>query len=152
MSETQFHLAQLNMGRIRYPVEDPRMAGFMNRLDEINALVDGTEGFVWRLQTEEGNATALRPYEDDRDLINLSVWESIDALKAFTYLSNHVEVFRQRYEWFEPSSEATLVMWWVPAGHIPSIEEVIERLDRLRREGPTSEAFTFREGVQPACG
>ncbi len=152
MSETQFHLAQLNMGRIRYPVEDPRMAGFMNRLDEINALVDGTEGFVWRLQTEEGNATALRPYEDDRDLINLSVWESIDALKAFTYHSNHVEVFRQRHEWFEPSSEATLVMWWVPAGHIPSIEEVIERLDRLRREGPTSEAFTFREGVQPACG
>tara|TARA_Y100001934_G_scaffold276992_1_gene374753 strand:+ start:1986 stop:2270 length:285 start_codon:yes stop_codon:yes gene_type:complete len=94
MSETQFHLAQLNMGRIRYPVEDPRMAGFMNRLDKINALVDGTEGFVWRLQTEEGNATALRPYEDDRDLINLSVWESIDVLNAFTYHSNHVEVFR----------------------------------------------------------
>ena len=149
MSETQFHLAQLNMGRIRFLLDDPRMAGFMNRLDEVNALADRTDGFVWRLQTDEGNATALRPYEDDRDLINMSVWESIDALNAFTYHSTHVEVFRQRQEWFEPATEATLVMWWVPTGHIPSIEEGIGRLDQLRRDGPTTGAFTFRDQFEP---
>ena len=149
MTVTRFHLAQLNMGRIRFPLDDPRMAGFMNRLDDINALADRTDGFVWRLQTEEGNATALHPYEDDRDLINMSVWESIDALDAFTYQSAHVEVFRQRQEWFEPSSEATFVMWWVPTGHIPSIDEAIERLDQLRRNGPTAEAFTIRDRFEP---
>ena len=121
----------------------------MNRLDDINALADQTDGFVWRLQTDEDNATALRPYEDDRDLINISVWESIEALSAFTYHSDHVEVFRQRQEWLEPSAEATPIMWWVPAGHIPKIEEAIERLDRLRRDGPTGKAFTLRDPFDP---
>lgn len=149
MSDAHYHVAQFNMGRIRFPLDDPRMNGFMSRLDEINALADRTNGFVWRLQTEDGNATALRPYEDDRDLINMSVWESVETLNAFTYHSGHVEVFRQRQEWFEPSNDATLVMWWVRAGHLPTIEEGIERLDRLRRDGPTAQAFTFRTCFEP---
>jgi hypothetical protein len=125
------------------------MAGFMNRLAEINALADRSPGFVWRLQTSAGDATYLRPYDDDRILINMSVWESIEALKTYVYRTAHAELLRQRQEWFELFSGSYLALWWVPAGHIPGIDEARERLAHLDRHGPTPFAFTFKTTFQP---
>jgi heme-degrading monooxygenase HmoA len=141
---TTYHLAQLNIGRIVAPLDSPELAGFVARLADINALADGTPGFVWRLQTEDGDATALRPYGDDRLLMNLSVWESLEALRAFVYRSPHVDVMRQRRSWFESLTEAFVVLWWVPAGHRPSVDEAKDRLELLRREGESTRAFSFR--------
>ena len=149
MSERVWHLAQLNVGRMLAPLDSPLIEGFRAQLDPINALADADPGLVWRLQTEAGNATDIRPTDDDLFLINLSVWRSIEALRAFTYTSAHVQVLRDRRSWFERLSEAHLVLWWVPAGHIPSIEEALERLERSRRDGPTPAAFTFRVPFEP---
>ena len=151
MNGSPWHLAQLNVGRLLAPVESPTIEGFRAQLEPINALADTYPGFVWRLQTEAGNATDIRPTEDDLFLINMSVWESIEALRAFTYTSGHVQVLRGRRSWFEQLAAAHLVLWWVPAGHIPTIEEALDRLDRLRRDGPTPAAFTFRTPFEPGA-
>ncbi|HEX9582782.1 MAG TPA: DUF3291 domain-containing protein [Gemmatimonadales bacterium] len=140
-----YHLAQLNIGRIVAPLESPQLAGFMARLDDINALAEAAPGFVWRFQTEDGNATALRPYGDDRILVNFSVWTSVEALHAFVYRTLHVEVMRQRRQWFEQMDQAFLVLWWVPAGHRPTVEEAVQRLEHLRQRGPSTYAFTFQQ-------
>jgi Domain of unknown function (DUF3291) len=140
---TAFHIAQLNIGRARGPVDGPIMADFMALLDPVNAVADASPGFVWRLQTEEGNATALRPYEDDRMIVNMSVWESIEDLAAFVYRSGHVDVMRRRREWFE-SMKPYMVLWWVPAGELPTVDEAKGRLEHLRVNGPTPYAFTFK--------
>ena len=124
-------------------MDGPVMAGFKAALEPINALADKAIGFVWRLQTEDGDATAVRPYEDERMMVNMSVWESIEALRAFVYTSGHTSVMRNRKRWFE-SLETYLVLWWVPAGHVPTVEEAMKRLELLRRCGPTPDAFTFR--------
>lgn len=138
------HLAQVNVGRLRAPVDAPEIAGFVAMLDPINALADAAAGFVWRLQTEDGNATAVRPDDEDPLIaINLSVWESIESLADFVYRSAHTDVMRRRREWFERIDVYT-TMWWVPAGHRPTVAEAMERLDHLRAHGPTAEAFTFR--------
>ena len=146
---TKYHLAQVNIGRVKAPVNDPLMAGFTNRLDEINALADRTPGFVWRLQTSEGNATYYRPYDDDRVLMNMSVWESVDALRAYVYRSVHVELLRQRHLWFEQFAGTYMALWWVPAGHIPGIDEAKKRLAHLEQHGPTQFAFTFKTIFEP---
>ncbi len=138
-----FHIAQLNIGRIRGPIDSPIMAEFVALLDPVNAVADASPGFVWRLQTEEGNATAVRPYEDEAIAVNMSVWESIDDLAAFVYRSGHVDVMRRRREWFE-RMQLYMVLWWVPAGHLPRVEEAQERLEHLRLHGPTPYAFTFK--------
>jgi hypothetical protein len=141
----RFHLAQANIGRFRASIDDPIMDGFRTQLDPINALADQSPGFVWRLQTEDGNATAIRPYPDDNLMaINMSVWESLEALQQFVYKSRHVESLRARKQWFEPMEGPILVLWWVPAGHIPSVTEARERLAHLKEHGPSSHAFTFR--------
>lgn len=121
------------------------MAGFVARLDDINALADAAPGFVWRLQDEAGNATALRPFEDEWTIINMSVWESVAALRAFTYSTDHANVMRGRRQWFEPHTEMYFVMWWIPAGHIPTPQEARERLDYLQAHGESPYAFTFRK-------
>lgn len=150
------HLAQVNIARMKYPLDSADMASFVARLDEINALADAAPGFVWRFQTDEGNATYLRPYDDDRILFNLSVWESAEALKDYVYRSAHKELLRDRRSWFEPFEGSMLAMWWVPAGHIPSVDEAKQRLAHLEAHGPSSHAFTFRalhempSGVQHA--
>jgi hypothetical protein len=146
---TGYHIAQVNIGRVTAPPDDPIMAGFMSRLDEINALADGSPGFIWRLQTSEGNATYLRPYDDDRILVNMSVWESIEALKHYVYRTAHVELLRQRQEWFEKFSGAYLALWWVPAGHRPGIDEAKKRIAHLQAHGPTQFAFTFKTTFEP---
>jgi heme-degrading monooxygenase HmoA len=143
------HLAQINIGRMRGPLEDPVMAGFVARLNEINALADGSPGFIWRLQTTEGNATYLRPFDDDRIIVNMSVWESIEHLRGYVYSSAHAEMLRQRREWFERFDRIVLALWWIPAGRIPSIDEGKKRLASIEQHGPTPFAFTFRAPFPP---
>lgn len=140
-----FHLAQLNIARLVAPLDAPEIADFVSALDRINALADAAPGFVWRFQTAEGDATAVRPYDDDRIIVNLSVWGSMDALHQYVYRTDHAAIMARRREWFERMTDAFLVLWWVPAGHCPSPEEAVARLELLRAHGPTAEAFTFRQ-------
>jgi hypothetical protein len=138
-------LAQLNIGIIKGPMDSPVMAEFAANLDRINAMAESAPGFVWRLQTEDGDATAIRPFEDENVLVNMSVWRDIASLSAYVYKSGHVEIMRRRREWFERMDQAFLVLWWVPQGHRPSVSEAIEKLELLRARGPTAAAFTFRQ-------
>ncbi len=144
-----YHLAQFNIARMRAPIDSEIMRGFVDRLADINALADATPGFVWRLQTDDGDATGLRPYDDDRMIVNMSVWESLDALRAFVYRSGHVDVMRQRQQWFEAMTDVYLVLWWVPADHRPTVDEAKARLEELKRNGPGARAFTFRQPFGP---
>jgi len=145
-----YELAQLNIGIIKGPIDGPVMAEFVANLDRINALAERTPGFVWRLQTEEGDATAIRPYPENENMaVNMSVWKDVESLRAYVYHSAHVEIMRRRREWFEKMDEAFLVLWWVPKGQLPSIDEAKARLELLRRKGPTAEAFTFRQSFPP---
>jgi heme-degrading monooxygenase HmoA len=144
-----YHLAQINIGRALAPIEDPLMAEFVARLDEINALAERSPGFVWRLQTESGNATYIRPYEDDRIMVNMSVWESVEHLKEYVYRTEHAEVMRGRGQWFEKFDGPYMALWWVEAGHIPTVEEAKERLDHLRKHGESEFAFSFKRIYEP---
>ena len=148
----RFHLAQVNIGRTRAPLEDPIMEGFRAQLDPINALADRSPGFVWRLQTEDGNAMAIRPFADERMAINMSVWESLEALQQFVYQSAHVGPLRDRKQWFEPIEGPILVLWWIPTGHVPTVAEALERLQHLKQHGPSPDAFTFRTPFAPPDG
>ncbi|TDC78299.1 DUF3291 domain-containing protein [Actinomadura sp. 7K507] len=155
----QFHLAQFNVGTLHFPLDDPRAADFVARLEPVNALADSAPGFVWRL-TEDGqpDATGMRPAGEDV-IINYSVWESAEALWDFVYRSPHLETMRRRREWFQRHVDAHLVMWWIPAGYVPTVEEALERLALLRGQGPSPRAFTFASsytaeeaaGVEPAA-
>lgn len=145
-----YELAQLNIGIIKGPIDSPVMAEFVANLVRINALADRTPGFVWRLQTEEGNATAIRPYPENENMaVNMSVWRDVESLGKYVYSSAHVEVMRRRREWFEKMDQAFLVLWWVPRGHRPSVDEAKARLEMLRAKGPSAEAFTFRQTFPP---
>ena len=138
------HLAQINIGRMKAPLDDPSMHGFVSRLAELNALADGSPGFVWRMQDGEGSGnTYLRPFDDDRIIINMSVWESVELLRAYTYNTAHGEILRQRRDWFEKLDRMAVALWWIPAGHIPTMDEAKERLASLDAHGPTPFAFTF---------
>ena len=147
-------LAQVNIARMREPLDSPLLAGFVEALDPVNALADAAPGFVWRLQTEDGNATAVRAFEWDRGgsagvLVNLSVWESVEALAAFVYSDAHREVMRQRRAWFERMAVAYVALWWIPRGHTPTPAEAEERVIRLRLAGPAPDAFTLRQHFPP---
>lgn len=144
-----YQLAQLNVAKMRAPLDDPSMAEFVAALDPINALADQSPGFVWRLQDEEGNATSIRPFDDDMLLVNLSVWSSVEALKAFVYHNAHAAVMRKRRNWFQKHATAYLVLWWVPEGHRPTEVEARQRLEMLQAHGPTEHAFTFGELYPP---
>jgi heme-degrading monooxygenase HmoA len=141
-----FHLAQVNIARMKGDIDSPVMAGFVARIAEINALADGAPGFVWRLPSSA--ESYLRPYDDDRILFNLSVWQSVEALKHYAYQSAHAEVFRSRRDWFDQFDGAQLAMWWIPAGHLPGVDEAKQRLAHLDAHGPSQFAFTFKT-VQP---
>jgi heme-degrading monooxygenase HmoA len=131
------HLAQLNIGRIRYEVDDARMADFTNNLAMVNGLAERTPGFVLR-------STSTRPYADPRIAINLSVWENVEALERIVYQAIHKRFYGRRAEWFEHFEAPYFVMWWVPAGHRPSVEEAIARLDHLKQHGPSDHAFDWQ--------
>ncbi|MFI8823271.1 DUF3291 domain-containing protein [Streptomyces sp. NPDC053431] len=144
------HLAELNVATLRHPIDDPRIAPFVEMLQPVNAAADSAPGFVWRL-VEEGavDATGLRP-AGEHVIVNLSVWETQEALWDFTYRSGHLEVMRQRRAWFERHVEAHMVLWWVPAGHVPTVDEALERLAELRADGPSPRAFTFASSYTAA--
>jgi len=148
-TSTHHHLAQINIARMAAPLDDPVMAGFVARLADINALADRSPGFIWRLQGDEGNATYLRPYGDERIIINMSVWESIEALKEYVYKSDHSGVMRGRHQWFEKFDGDYLTLWRIKAGHIPTIAEAKARLDHLREHGPGPYAFNFKVTFAP---
>jgi hypothetical protein len=139
-----YELAQLNIGIIRGPMDSPLMADFSNNLERINALAERSPGFVWRLQTDAGDATAIRPFENENMLVNMSVWRDVEALRAYVYDSAHVEFMRRRREWFDKMEQMYLVLWWVLRGHRPTVQEAIAKLELLRSKGPTQEAFTFK--------
>ena len=139
-----WHIAQLNVATARFAMTDPRMRGFTDKLDAINALAEASPGFVWRLQGESGNATDVRVDDDPLLIVNLSVWRSVEDLFNFAYRSAHTEVMSLRRHWFERPSERYQVLWWVPAGHAPDAEEALARLRLLRAVGPTSDAFDFK--------
>lgn len=150
MSDPRFHLAQINLGHLRAPLDEPGMAGFVERLAPINALADDSPGFVWRLIEEDGDdATGLRPFGENI-IVNFSVWRDLDSLWDFTYRSAHLELLRRRREWFHPFDSVSAALWWIPAGTVPTLEEAERRVDLLRDKGPSPEAFTFRERFDPS--
>jgi hypothetical protein len=147
-------LAQVNIARMREPLDSPRLADFVAALDPVNAVADAAPGFVWRLQTEDGNATAVHAFEWDRAgsagvLVNMSVWESVEALAAYVYSDTHRQVLRRRREWFERMAEAQTALWWIPRGHIPTTDEAEERVIHLREFGPHA-VRVHAQGVLPA--
>jgi Domain of unknown function (DUF3291) len=147
------HLAQLNIARFLAPIDDPQLRDFVAALDPVNAQADDADGFVWRLQTDDGNATSIQAFDDPLMLVNMSVWESLEALRAFVYTNrNHLAIMRRRREFAETMLQAYLALWWVPAGHIPTVGEALERLELLREHGPTPDAFTFRASFGPPDG
>jgi hypothetical protein len=149
-----YHLAQVNIGRMRAPLDSPELAGFVAELEPVNALADAAPGFVWRLQTEDGNATGVHAFEWDAAgsagvLVNMSVWESVEALAAYVYGGPHLAVLRRRREWFELMRESQTALWWVPAGVRPGTADAEDRLRLLRAHGPTAAAFTLRQHFPP---
>ena len=147
-----YHLAQINIGRLAAPLESPQLKDFVDNLDRINAIAEAAPGFVWRLTGEGNNATDLRPFDDDPMMaINMSVWTDLASLGAYVYRSDHIAIMRRRREFFEVPDQAFMALWWVEAGTQPTVAEGIARLERLRRDGPTAEAFTFRQPFPPAA-
>ena len=141
-----YHIAQVNVSLPREPLDSERLADFVAALDPVNAVADTVAGFVWRLQTEDGNATAVRVLGDDRLIVNLTVWESVEALGDFVFRTPaHLDVLRRRRHWFEPPAQAMTALWWVPAGERPTVADAEQRLLHLREHGPTPYAFTFRD-------
>jgi len=134
------HLAQFNIARIRYPLDDPRMKEFVDNVARINGLADQIEGFVWRLQDESGNAMGMSVYGDPTILPNLTVWENVAALERFVFKTAHSRFYRRREEWFAPTGP-TLAMWWVEPGARPGLQEGVARLDHLKLHGPSEFAF-----------
>jgi heme-degrading monooxygenase HmoA len=134
-------IAQLNIGRPLHKLDDPRMAGFMQNLDRVNAIAERSPGFVWRLKDESNNATALRPFEDPNVLANMSVWESVEALERFVWATAHKQFYNRKGGWFEKLAEPHFVIWPIPAGHIPDLDEAKARLAHLGRHGDSDFAF-----------
>ena len=140
-----FHLAQYNIGNLRADQDDPLVADFMNALDKVNAAGDASDGFVWRYEDESGAAVETKLYDNPRTIVNFTVWESIEQLRAFAYQGLHLDYFRRRSEWIEQHEEASAVLWWTVPGEIPAVEEGQTRLDYLRTHGATALAFGFRD-------
>ncbi|MDH3752946.1 MAG: DUF3291 domain-containing protein [Acidimicrobiia bacterium] len=145
----RWQLAQFNVARLLVPIDHPQVADFVDNLDRVNELAEATPGFVWRLQSDSGNATDIEVEDDEMMIVNMSVWADPESLFDFTYRTSHAEIMRRRAEWFEARVEMHLVLWWVPAGHEPSLDEALDRLGKLRANGPTSEAFTLRDRFDP---
>lgn len=137
-----YHLAQINIGKLKAPIDAPETADFKNNLDRVNALAEASPGFIWRLTGEGNDATDLVAYDDPLIITNMSVWESPAALGAFVYRSGHQEIMRRRAEWFEPM-DVFMALWWIPVGHEPPLAEGVAKLEHLKAHGPSAEAFTF---------
>jgi hypothetical protein len=154
MASRGWHIAQINVSLPLEPLESQRLAPFVAALDPVNAVGEAAPGFVWRLQTEDGNATAVHAFAWDRAgsagvLVNMSVWESVEALAAYVYSDTHRQVLRRRRQWFERMADAYAALWWIPRGHTPATDEAEERVLHLREAGPTPYAFTLKEHFPP---
>ncbi|MEU7279587.1 DUF3291 domain-containing protein [Streptomyces sp. NPDC045431] len=150
-TEPAYELAQVNISRLKSPLDSPELKDFVDALDPVNAVADAADGFVWRLQSEGGNATDVPVFGDEWLIVNLSVWRDVDALTAFMYAGRHRELLSRRNEWFERIKEAMTALWWVEAGHRPTVEEAEKRLVHLREHGPTPHAFTLRTTFPPGA-
>ena len=142
--ERLMHLAQLNIAKAKYALDAPEIKEFVDNLDVVNTIAEQSEGFIWRLQDESGDATSIQAFDDPNLIINMSVWQDADALKNFMFRTHHRDFMRRKSEWFEKLNQDSYVLWWVPEGVTPSIEEAIERLLHLRENGDTPYAFTFK--------
>ena len=142
---SEYHLAQVNIAKMLADVDDPIMKDFVDNLEAVNGIADFSPGFVWRLETDEGDATSMRVFDDNMLLVNMSVWGSIDELKKFVYESFHIEILKRKKEWFSKFDGVFQVMWWIKAGHIPDVEEAKARLSYLQEHGETEFAFSFRK-------
>ena len=145
---SRYQLAQLNIAKMKFAIDDPGMSDFVARLDDINALADAAPGFVWRLQTDDGDATGIDYFGTDA-LVNMSVWKDIESLHGYVYRSAHTEVMALRKQWFERMIESYSVLWWVAEGQLPTLDEASERLECLREQGPSVRAFTFKQAFAP---
>jgi hypothetical protein len=148
----EYHLAQINIARLVAPIDDPRIAEFVAQLDEINALADAAAGFIWRLQSESGNATDIVYSDDPFVIVNMSVWDSVEALRDYVYRTDHARVFRDRAKWFEKMDKPNYCLWWIPAGHIPTVAEGRRRIEHYQQHGPTPFAFWFHERFPEPAG
>ena len=140
---SKLYLAQLNIAVLKEPLDSPLLADFVANLDRINALAEDSPGYIWRLKTDEGNATAFCPLGENI-IVNMSVWKDTASLQQYVHKSAHTEIMSRRKEWFERMPEAFMVLWWIPEDHLPTIEEAMEKLEQLRKHGPTPSAFSFR--------
>ncbi len=145
---TGHHLAQVNIARMRAPIDDPLMASFRAKLDEVNAAAEQSSGFVWRLQDDTGDATAIRAFEDPLILINMSVWRDLESLQDYTYRSTHLAVLRDRKHWFEKMDGPPVALWWIPEGHTPTADEGKLHIAMLMKNGPTADSFTFQQAFE----
>jgi hypothetical protein len=141
---SKYHIAQINIARMLAPLDNPVLADFVAQLPPINALAEESPGFVWRLQSESGDATSIKVYDDELIIVNLTVWESTNALREYVYKSAHRDVLRDRKRWFEKFDGPYYALWWVPAGQLPTADEGKERLEYLRTHGDSAYAFSFR--------
>lgn len=141
---SRYHLAQVNIATLKAPIDSPQLKDFVDNLDRINTLAENSDGFVWRLKGEGNDATSLRPFGEEV-IVNLTVWRDVDALRHYVYKSPHTEIMKRRREWFTRMVEAYTCLWWVPAGHVPTVEEAAQRLALIREKGPTPESFHFGE-------
>ena len=142
---SNYHLAQINIGELKAPLDSPELKPFVDNLDAVNALAEGSPGFVWRLKGDGNDATSMRPFGENV-IVNMSVWKDVDSLRGFTYANrDHVAIMKRRREFFSRMGKAYMVLWWVPAGHRPTVAEAGQRLELLRQKGPTPDAFTFAE-------
>ena len=152
IEQQNFHIAQFNVARMLAPLDDPLMQDFVNALQPINAIADGSPGFVWRLKDDSGDATAIQAFADETILINMSVWSTLEALKSFVYESNHLTFLRDKNRWFMPYGKPNLVLWWVEQDKLPTLADGTERLEMLSRDGPGPQAFTFANVYPPNQG
>ena len=143
------HLAQVNIAKMKDPIDSPMMADFVNNLDRINALAEYSEGFIWRLKDEDNNATSVKVFDNDFLIINLSVWENAELLKNYVYNSLHVEILKRKKEWFEKMDQMHMALWYVEKGIFPSPIEAKEKLEYLRAHGETPLSFSFKSKFIP---
>jgi len=140
---SNYHLAQINVAELKAPLDSPQLRDFVDNLDRINALAEGSPGFVWRLTGDGNDATGLRPM-GEKIIVNYSIWRDVEMLKSFVYSTAHVEILKRKREWFE-RMKLNYVLWWVPAGHVPTVEQAVAKLEHLRAHGPSADAFHFGE-------
>jgi hypothetical protein len=144
------HLAQLNIAKAKYSLEAPEIKEFIDNLTPVNEIAESSDGFIWRLKDESGDATNIKAFSDPKIIVNMSVWNSIDSLKNFMFRTHHRNFLRRKNEWFDSMPEDSYVLWWVPIGHIPSIEEAVDKLEFLRKNGDTANAFSFKSNFSAA--